>query len=102
MRNNRSIHRNRRATRPAAATEVDRGRRAALWGAAALIAAMLADLAETVFDPASSGEATDVYEAAVHDHGRMVLCGYLLLASAVDGLVTVIERELGAVPSAAR
>jgi hypothetical protein len=67
----------------AAATPVDRGRRTALWGAAALIAAMLADLVETVIDPASTGEVADVYNAAAHDHGRMVLCGYLLLASAV-------------------
>jgi hypothetical protein len=83
MRNNRGIRRNRGTTQPAATTAVDRGRRTALWGAAALIAAMLADLAETVLDPASSGEVTDVYQAAAHGHARMVLCGYLLLASAV-------------------
>ncbi len=62
---------------------VDTGRRTALWGAAALIAAMLADLAETVLDPASSGEAARVVDASVHHHSAMVLCGYLLLASAI-------------------
>ena len=60
-----------------------RRRRTALWGAAALIGAMLADLVETVVDPASSGEAAKVYQASVEHHGLMVLCGYLLIASAV-------------------
>ena len=62
---------------------VDKGRRTALWGAAALIAAMVADLVETVIDPASSGEAAGVFHAAVQHHTLMVLCGYLLLASAI-------------------
>jgi hypothetical protein len=61
----------------------DPGRRTALWGAAALIGAMLADLAETVLDPASTGEGAKLYQAAVERHGLMVLCGYLLIASAV-------------------
>ena len=55
----------------------------ALWGAAALIGAMLADLVETVVDPASSGEAAKVYQASVEHNGLMVICGYLLIASAV-------------------
>jgi hypothetical protein len=54
-----------------------------LWAAAALIGAMLADLAETVLDPASSGEAADVYTAAATQHARLVLCAYLLLVSAL-------------------
>jgi D-alanyl-D-alanine carboxypeptidase len=60
-----------------------RAGRGAMWGAAALIGAMLADLAETVLDPASSGEAAPIYDAAVQQHGRLILCGYLLLVSAL-------------------
>lgn len=70
-------------TGTAAAVTVDRGRKTALLGPVLLIAAMLADFAETVIDPASSGEAADVANAGLHHHGQMVLCGYLLLASAV-------------------
>src|SRR5262245_41994363 len=55
----------------------------AMWAAAALIGAMLADLAETVLDPASSGDAAQIYDAAVEQHGRLVVCGYLLLVSAL-------------------
>lgn len=73
----------REAVRAVTTTEADRRRRSALWGAAALIAAMVADLVETVVDPASSGESADVFQAAVHHHDRTVLCGYLLLASAI-------------------
>ncbi len=54
-----------------------------MWAAAALIGAMLADLAETVLDPASSGEAADCYDAALRQPGRLVLCGYLLIVSAL-------------------
>jgi D-alanyl-D-alanine carboxypeptidase len=54
-----------------------------MWAAVALIGAMLADLAETVLDPASSGEAAQIYDAAVQQHGRLILCGYLLLVSAL-------------------
>ena len=62
---------------------VDRGRRTALWGAAALAAAMLADLAEFVLDPASSGKASQIVQASVVHHDKMVICGYLLLASSI-------------------
>jgi len=50
---------------------------------AALVGAMAADLAETLIDPANSGNATRIYEAALGQHGRMVLCAGLLLASSV-------------------
>lgn len=69
---------------------VGKGRRPALWGAAALIAAMVADLVETVIDPASSGEAARVFHATVQHHTLMVLCGYLLLASAIFVLPGVL------------
>ena len=62
---------------------VDRGRRTALLGAAALAAAMLADLAEFVLDPASSGKASQIVQASVEHHDKMVICGYLLLASSI-------------------
>jgi D-alanyl-D-alanine carboxypeptidase len=55
----------------------------ALWAAAALIGAMVADLAETLVDPASSGEAAQVYGAAAGQHGRLLVSGYLLLVSAL-------------------
>jgi D-alanyl-D-alanine carboxypeptidase len=55
----------------------------ALWAAAALVGAMVADLAETLVDPASSGEAAQVYDAAAGQHGRLLLSGYLLLVSAL-------------------
>jgi D-alanyl-D-alanine carboxypeptidase len=60
-----------------------RAGRGVMWAAAALIGAMLADLAETVFDPASSGGAAQVYDAAVAQHGRLVVSGYLLMLSAL-------------------
>jgi hypothetical protein len=50
---------------------------------AALVGAMAADLAETLVDPANSGNATRIYDAALEQHGRMVLCAGLLLASSV-------------------
>lgn len=50
---------------------------------AALVGAMAADLAETIVDPANSGNATRIYDAALAHHGRMVLCAGLLLASSV-------------------
>src|SRR5262245_3085350 len=54
-----------------------------MWAAAALIGAMLADLAETAVDPSSSGEAADIYRVADGQHGQLVLSAYLLLASAL-------------------
>ncbi len=62
---------------------VDRGRRTALLGAVALAAAILADLAEFVLDPASSGKASQIVQASVEHHDKMVICGYLLLASSI-------------------
>jgi hypothetical protein len=50
---------------------------------AALVGAMIADLAETIVDPANTGNATRIYDAALDHHGRMVLCAGLLLASSV-------------------
>jgi D-alanyl-D-alanine carboxypeptidase len=73
----------RRGDRAASSDRIYRADRTTLWAGAALIGAMLADLAEAVVDPASSGEATDVYDAAVGQHGRLVVSGYLLLLSAL-------------------
>jgi hypothetical protein len=81
---------NRGAVLTVTTTGVDRGRRSALWGAAALIAAMVADLVETVVDPASSGETAGVFQATVQHRELMVLCGYLLLASAIFVLPGVL------------
>ena len=50
---------------------------------AALVGAMVADLAETIIDPANSGNAKKIYDAALDQHGRMVLSAGLLLASSV-------------------
>ena len=58
-------------------------RRGALWAIAALIGAMLADLAETLVDPANTGEAAKFYAAATHHHGRMVASAVLLVVSAL-------------------
>ena len=52
-------------------------------GIAALVAAMVADLAETLVDPANSGNATKIYDAALDHHGAMVLSAGLLLLSSV-------------------
>ena len=54
-----------------------------MWAIAALVGAMVADLAETIIDPANSGNATKIYDAALDQHGRMVLSAGLLLASSV-------------------
>ncbi len=65
------------------------------WAAAALVAAMLADLAETLLDPANSGNATKIYDAAAAHHGRMVLSAALLLASSallVPGVFGIVRR----------
>ncbi len=72
-----------RRSRSDRAVVVDRAARTALWGAAALAVAMLADLAEFVLDPASSGESARIVQASVEHHDKMVICGYLLLASAI-------------------
>jgi hypothetical protein len=72
-----------RRRRSGGAVVVDRARRTALVGAVLLVAAMAADLAEFVIDPASSGEATKIVQASVDHHDAMVVCGYLLLASSI-------------------
>jgi hypothetical protein len=64
---------------------------------AALVGAMVADLAETLVDPANSGNATKIYDAALGHHGLMVLSAGLLLASSVlivPGVYGVV-RSLG-------
>ena len=53
------------------------------WGVAALAGAMTADLAETLVDPANSGNAGKIYDAALRHHGAMVLSAGLLLLSSV-------------------
>lgn len=66
-------------------------------GIAALVAAMAADLAETLVDPAGSGDATRIYDAALHHHGAMVLSAALLLLSSaaiVPGVLGIV-RSLG-------
>jgi len=67
------------------------------WAVAALVGAMAADLAETLVDPANSGNATTIYDAAVRSHGAMVLSAGLLLLSSVlivPGVIGVV-RSLG-------
>jgi hypothetical protein len=56
--------------------------RTIIWGLVALVAAMVADLLESLIDPASSGEGHDLVAAATNQHGRMVISALLLLASA--------------------
>jgi hypothetical protein len=77
----------------------DFGRRAILWSVAALFTAMLADLAEALIDPISSGEGADVVVGTTEHHGRTVLAAILLLASAafltpaVFGLARRLEHR---------
>jgi hypothetical protein len=84
-----AIVRHRRSTRsdrtPKQTTTADSytGGRAALWGAAALVAAIVADLLEAVLDPVNSGEGSRFVAAAHHDHGIFLVSAYLLLASAL-------------------
>ena len=68
-----------------------------MWAIAALVGAMVADLAETIIDPANSGNATKIYDAALDQHGRMVLSAGLLLTSSVLIVpgVNGIVRSLG-------
>lgn len=68
------------------------------WGVAALAGAMAADLAETLVDPANSGNATKIYDASLHHHGAMVLsAGFLLLSSVliVPGVIGVVRSFEG-------
>ncbi|HST19061.1 MAG TPA: hypothetical protein VLK36_15455 [Gaiellaceae bacterium] len=67
------------------------------WAVAALVGAMAADLAETLVDPANSGNATTIYDAALRSHGAMALSAGLLLLSSVlivPGVIGVV-RSLG-------
>lgn len=70
--------------------------RIARWSAIALIATVIADLAEHLIDPASSGNAADIFGAASQHHGRMIGSAALLLATsllivpAVFGLVRTL------------
>jgi hypothetical protein len=74
-------------------------RRAALLGAAALVAAIVADLVEMVVDPIGSGDAADVVYAATSHSGRLVASAVALLASAVFvvpaalGLLRALDRR---------
>jgi hypothetical protein len=64
------------------------------WAVAALVGAMAADLAETLVDPANSGNATRIYDAAVGSHGAMVVSAGLLLLSSVliaPGVIGVVR-----------
>lgn len=68
------------------------------WGVAALAGAMAADLAETLVDPANSGNATKIYDASLHHHGAMVLsAGFLLLSSVliVPGVIGIVRSFEG-------
>jgi hypothetical protein len=71
-------------------------RKTVAWGLAALVAAMVADLAETLIDPANSGKGAEIVSAATAHHARMVVAGLLLLASAAFVLpgVYVLTRML--------
>jgi uncharacterized membrane protein HdeD (DUF308 family) len=64
------------------------------WGIAALVGAMAADLTETVVDPANSGNATRIYDAALNHHSAMVVSAALLLLSSVaivPGVIGVVR-----------
>jgi hypothetical protein len=83
-------------------------RRRVLWGAGLFAGALVADLAETVVDPANTGEAAKFLEAATLHHDRMVVSAALLVASSlliVPGVVTLARaletrgRRLGIVAS---
>jgi hypothetical protein len=51
-------------------------------GAALLVAATVAVIAETFIDPANSDDAAKIYNAAAAHPGRMIGCAYLLLLTA--------------------
>jgi hypothetical protein len=68
------------------------------WGVAGLVGAMAADLAETVVDPANSGDATRIYDAALHHHAAMVVSAALLLLSSaalVPGVIGIVRSFRG-------
>lgn len=76
----------------------ERSPRAALWAIATLAGAMLADLAETLVDPANTDKASKFYAAAAHHHGRMLASAVLLVVSAllIVAGVSGITRSLRA------
>jgi hypothetical protein len=78
--------------------------RIARWSVIALIATVIADLAEDLIDPTGNGSAADVFGAASQHHGRMIVSAALLLATsllivpAVFGLVGTLRgrgRRIG-------
>lgn len=82
--------------------------RAFRWSAVALVAAIVADLAETLVDPANSDDSTKLFDAASQHPGRMIASAYLLLATSllivpgVFGLVRTLAdrgRRIGRVAS---
>jgi hypothetical protein len=64
------------------------------FGIATLVGALAADLAETLIDPANSGNATKIYDAAQNHHSAMVVSAALLLLSSValvPGVIGVVR-----------
>src|SRR5690349_21724274 len=57
--------------------------RSVRWPLAALFGALLADLAETLVDPANSGASAKVYAAAAQHETRMIASAICLLLSSV-------------------
>jgi hypothetical protein len=74
-------------------------RKMVVWALVALVAAMVADLIESVIDPANSGEGAKIVAASIEHHDRMVISAFMLLASAafivpgVWGLASLIEAR---------
>ena len=73
--------------------------RVARWSAVALIATVIADLAEDLIDPAPNGTAAEIFSAASHHHAAMVgsaallLLTSLLIVPAVFGLVRTLGER---------
>jgi hypothetical protein len=57
--------------------------RAVRWAFVTLVGAILADLAETLVDPANSGKTTAVYAAAANHPTRLIVCAVLLLLTSL-------------------
>ena len=70
-------------------------RRTVPWAVGALVAAILADLAEVIVDPAPSGTAAQLVNAAAQDHARMVAAAIFLLASSAF----IVPAAFGLVPT---
>ena len=71
--------------------------RAFRWPLLTLFGALLADLAETLVDPADSGAAARVYDASSAHEWRMIASAVLLLTTSVCAVPTVLGlvRSLG-------